>query len=376
MDMPPSGGPHYGLMRSRLLASPKLRRTFLTLAKTLHNQLILGTIIAVAVLFLCGVVFWAVERSDNPEVSNVGSGLEWVTLTLLAQSTPWDILTGVGQVLYYVVLVVGVSLAAMATGAIASKLVEYVIRKGSGMGTAKYKNHIVICGWNSQAAEILRELHADEVEEKRPIVILAELDATPTRDPLVTFIRGIPSDSHDLMRAAIDKADTAIIVADTTNPNVGPDDRDAKTLLTTLAVESINPSCYTCVEVVRSENRQHFERTRADELVVSAELTGALLASSAVTHGLSKVVSDLITHPQGNEFYALTAPSSVAGSTFGDTMVHLKEHHDCVLVAVADAEGQYNLNPPFNSPIREGDRLLVISTRELSSLGEFGPAMR
>ncbi|HVE75337.1 MAG TPA: NAD-binding protein [Actinomycetota bacterium] len=363
-------------MKARLLSSPKLRRTFLALTNRFQNWLLLGSLISVVVLFVCGLIFWGVERSSNPQVKGVGSGLEWVSLTLLAQSTPWDIVTGVGKFLYYLVLFVGVSLAAMATGAIASKLVEYVMRKGSGMGRAKYKKHIVICGWNSQAAEILRELHAEEVEEKRPIVILAELDATPTRDPLVTFVRGVPSDSEDLMRACIDKADTAIIVADTTNPNVGPDDRDAKTLLTTLAVESINPACYTCVEVVRSENRQHFERTRADELVVSAELTGALLASSAVTHGLSRLVSDLITHPQGNEFYALTAPASVAGSTFGDTMIHLKEHHDCVLVAVAEAEGQYTLNPPFNSPIREGDRLLVISTRELTSLGEFGPAMR
>ena len=65
--------------------------------------------------------------------------------------------------------------------------------------------------------------------------------------------------------------------------------------------------------MIRSENRQHFERTHADELVVTAELTGSLLAASARTHGLTTVVADLLTHPEGPELYRVPVPPSSRG---------------------------------------------------------------
>jgi voltage-gated potassium channel len=366
---------HTDLMRRVPIAPAVMKKTWLVLAKR-TGQLVLGMVIGFVLLFLSGILFWVVERDGSPEVDTMFSGLKWVSLTLLQQSSPWAVTTAAGTALYYFVLVIGVGIVAMGTGAIASKLVEYVIRKGSGMGEAKVSGHIVICGWSSKGQEILRELHAEEVEDKRPVVILAPLESTPTRDELTTFIRGHATSNEDLLRAGIDRADTAIILADQTNGSTSSDDMDARTLLTTLAVESVNPNCYTCVEVIRSENRVHFERTKADELVVSAELTGALLASSAVTHGLSRLVTDLITHPEGNELYYIPVPAALAGASFADAMVSLKRDHDCVLVAVASGDGEYRLNPPGDERVDASDRLLVIAGREITGLPVSQPSAR
>jgi voltage-gated potassium channel len=316
---------------------------------------------AVLLLAICAVLFGIIERSRNENIRGFGiiSGFEWVTRTLLEGASPWDITTGIGKFLNYVVLIGGVGLAATVTGALAAKLFDIVMKRGSGMGDARESDHIVICGWSAKGEEILRELHAEEVQDKRPVVILVDLERSPTRDELTTWIRGNPTSGEDLLRAGVDRADTAIILADQTA--AGTEDADAKTLLTTLAVESINPNCYTCVEVIKSENRQHFERTKADELVVSAELTGALLASSAITHGLSRVVTDLITHPVGNEFYEMTAPEDVVGKTFGAAVSHLKESHDCIAMAVSKNGSDYEINPPRDRTIGEADRLLVIA---------------
>ena len=110
---------------------------------------------------------------------------------------------------------------------------------------------------------------------------------------------------------------------------------DARSLLTTLAVESINPAAYSCVEVISSENRQHFERTHADELVVSAELTGSLLAASARTHGLTAVIADLLTHPEGQELYRVPVPPELVGRSARDARVDdLKDQYDSLLVGV------------------------------------------
>jgi Trk K+ transport system NAD-binding subunit len=102
-------------------------------------------------------------------------------------------------------------------------------------------------------------------------------------------------------------------------------------------------------------------RTKADELVVSAHLTGALLAHSAVTRGLSKVVGDLLTHPEGTEFYWIPVPKLLAGRTFREALSTLKIQHDCLPVAVSRDGGGYVTNPPGNQVLRLGDRLLVIA---------------
>jgi voltage-gated potassium channel len=332
---------------------------------TLSRGLVLGIIASLGLLVISTLVFFVFENARDPDnVDSLLTAFNWVTQTLLQGEPAFPVKTGVGQAIFYVVVITGVGIVALLTGAVATKLIELIRRRDMGMGESDESGHIVICGWSPKGAEILRELHAEEVEDKRPVVILANLELSPTTDPLVTFVHGNPSNAHDLHRAAIERADTAIILADDTNPNLEPDDIDAKTLLSALAVESINPEVHTCVEVIKSENRQHFERAKADELVVSAELTGALLASAAVNHGITAAVSDLLTHPGGTEFYRIDPPDELLGQTFATALERLKADQNCILVAIATGEHTYAINPPGDRKIRHGDRLLVISEKD------------
>ena len=213
---------------------------------------------------------------------------------------------------YWIVRVAGVSLVAFATATIASRFVATVIKQGAGMGTFKGSGHILICGWSAKGPEIIRELRAREVEDQREIVILADRETVAGRREGRHLHPRQPEQRDDLHRAGLERVSTVIVLADDSNVSNEPDDLDARSLLTTLAVESINPDAYSCVEVIKSENRVHFERTHADELVVSAELTGALLAASARTHGLTGVIADLLTHPEGQELYRVPVPPELA----------------------------------------------------------------
>jgi voltage-gated potassium channel len=336
-----------------------IRRVRLVAAGSLQRGLVLGILLSAALLVLCALVFYLFE-----DTVDIWEAFRWVTQTLLQGEPAFEVQTGVGRFLFYVVVITGVGIVALATGAVATKLIEIIRRKDMGMGESSASGHIVICGWSSKGAEILRELHAEEVEDKRPVVILANLEVTPSADPLTTFIRGNPSNAEDLQRAGIERADTAIILADETNPALAPDDIDAKTLLATLAVESINSHVHTCVEVIKSENRQHFQRAKADEMVVSAELTGALLASSAIHHGISAAVADLLTHPGGTEFYEIEPPMAVCGMTFASALTWLKAERNCILVALTRGKAEYAINPPSDRTIQEGDRLLVIAEKD------------
>lgn len=346
-----------------------VRRVGLVMANNLSRGFVVGSILAAALLVVCGLVFFLAE-----DVSFGGAFL-WVTRTLLQQEPPYEPDTGVGQFLYFVVVITGVGIIAIITAEIASRIIQWVMRKDTGMGRARYTDHIVICGWSSKGAEILRELHADEVLDKRPVVIVAPLPSNPTDDDLVTFVQGSPSDAAVLRRARLERAETAIILADQTG--AGPDERDAMTLLTALAVESVNPNVHTCVEVIRSENLPHFQRAKVDEVVVSAELTGNVLASSAKHHGLSRVVADLTGHASGNEFYVVDAPAAFHGTSFAEALGRLKEDADAVLVGIRSDGATYDLNPPAGRRIEDGDALLVIAHSDPSAaLGRRGAIAR
>ena len=331
--------------------------------RRLSRRLQILTLLSFVVLVVCPIAVWLFERGRNPNLTTIGASYQWLGRTLFETTTAYKLMTAGGFVTYYVVRIAGVSLIAFGTGTIASRLVTTVILKGKGMGSTKANGHVLICGWSTKGSEIVRELRAKEVEDPRRIVVLSRHADDPTRDDSVEFLHGDPADADDLHRAGLLTCSTAIILADESDPTATAGDKDARTLLTCLAVESIHPDVYSCVEVVRSENRQHFERTRVNEMVVSAELTGALLAGSARTHGLSKLVSDLVTHPDGQEFYRMRAPAGLVGLTMSAALGRVKDEFDALLVGFVTAdETGFDLNPPGTRTITAADVLLVISS--------------
>jgi voltage-gated potassium channel len=312
------------------------------------------------ILVICPIAMWAFEHRTNPNLRTVGASYQWLGRTIFETTSAYKLLTGQGFVVYYVVRIAAVSLVAFATGTIASRLVTTVILKGKGMGKTKASGHILICGWSSKGSEIVRELRAKEVQDPRPIVVLSLHADDPTNDDAIEFLRGDPADTEDLHRAGFTRCSTAIVLADDSNPSQTAADQDARTLLACLAIESIDPHVYTCAEVIRSENRQHFERTNVNEMVVSAELTGALLAGSARVHGLSRLVGDLVTHPEGQEFYQLHVPPDLVGLSVRDAVGRIKADYDALLVGMVDNEGGFTLNPANLRTLQTDDILLAI----------------
>ena len=84
--------------------------------------------------------------------------------------------------------------------------------------------------------------------------------------------------------------------------------------------------------------------------MVSAEITGALLAASARTHGITGVIADLLTHPEGQELYRVAAPPETVGQTVRHAMEVLKDVHDSLLVGLF-TDGGCQVNPPSDTVI-------------------------
>jgi len=98
--------------------------------------------------------------------------------------------------------------------------------------------------------------------------------------------------------------------------------------------------------------------------VVTGEHNAYLLAQATLNCGMTAVFTELLTHQRGNSFHRVAIPAAWVGKTFIELLVHLKEKHDALLVAVRAASGEVVVNPSAHT-FGRGDELVVIATRDL-----------
>ena len=263
-----------------------------------------------------------------------------------------------GRILVTVLIFFGIGFVSVVTASIASALVIDKIKEGQGLKTLRLRGHILICGWNNGGPIILKELRTAGVDEH--IVVVADLDDNPAPDDdRVHFVKGDCTEDEVLKRADTPHAATAIVLADASGDR-SYQAADARTILAVLTIETMNPSCYTCVELVQQKNRPYLERAHADEIIISGEFGGKVLANAAINHGLSHVVGDLLNSGEGAEFYKTPLPPPLEGRTFEDALTHFRFVARAIPVAVM-REGRAVVNPEVGYRLLAGDELVVIA---------------
>ena len=166
---------------------------------------------------------------------------------------------------------------------------------------------------------IIKELRAEAQTENTPLVLIADIEEKPIDDANLCFVRGTVNE-ETLEKANLQKARTVVVLGD---DSVETTARDAKVVLSTLTIESMNPDVYTVVELVDKANEQHCLRANADEIIVGSELSSHLIASAASDHGISKVVSELLSSRYGNELYSMPVPAEMIGLKFKIGRAHV-----------------------------------------------------
>ena len=277
-------------------------------------------------------------------------------------------------------LFISIAFLSILTAKITSIFVEICRQGGSIVNTVDFSDHIIICGWNAQGPAIVAELLASGMVARNEIVILANYERRPIKDERVEFIRGDPSQDEDLRRAKAESAHSAIVLSDLTKT---ANEADAEALMIVLAVETLNRSIQTCVQILNAANRVHLERAHADEIICLDQMGGNLVVASATNHGISHVVRELLTFNSGSEFYRLDAPVSpdLVGKEFSEAVAFLAQRrmllvgfetqaseeeaqqlfgHDVVQVS-GDSDRVVVVNPQRQYRIRESDALFVIA---------------
>jgi voltage-gated potassium channel len=323
------------------------RRFFLSLA-----QGIVGFVLAAAVLITLFEKSWTLE--------SVFDSFNWGIATVLGQGDSSYVTSPAGRLIGWFLILFGVAMLGMITGALVAMVIDFLLKEGQGLGASGYKDHIVVCGWNTTARDLIQELRGDDYRSK--VVVLAELEKNPAGDG-VYFVRGDPSNEDDLRRAGIEQAAAALVF-----PRDASDEADMQSILTILAIEHAAPGVRTVAEVNNPKHEPHFRRADVDELLVTSKIASHLLARSALYPGLSSIVTDIVSGGEGSELYRISLPEEYVGLSIDAVAARLRSDHRATLLSV-NRGGHAFVNPETDFVLQSGDDAVVVA----ESLGSLAP---
>jgi voltage-gated potassium channel len=336
-----------------------IKRRFTNSFKASASKFVKVLLFMVFLILIQCVVFWLVEKGTNPELSNPLEAAWSILLYIIDRAMLTSPITWTGRAIALLVVIEGIIIF----GLLISELTSLRLRGEAIMEKKIPKDHLLICGCTKRTKGIIEglmpALKSRNMKTKHPIVLLADVSRNPFPGKDIYFVSGDPTKEDDLKAAGVMSAHSAIILADDTKS-----DPDMRTLLIVLAIETLNRDVYTCAELFNAYNKPHFIRANVDEFICVDELGCNLTATASISHGASKLFTELLTFGAGeNECFRIPAAREMIGKTFREVSLLLGKDYDVILLAV-ERDGEVKLNPKGNYLISAGDYLFTVATEE------------
>lgn len=324
---------------------------FIKFISNLYRQRIFHVAsITLLLIFLCSFAVFYFERSETQaNIHSLWDGFWWsiVTVGTVGYGDKYPVSVA-GRLVGLLLIFSGVGLMSLLTATIASVFVERKIKEEKGLDTVRFKDHIVICGWNQHTEEVLQGLTKFGPQEKVAIVLINELgvdemDAIKARYKKyeLKFLRGDYINEDVLLRANIKKAGFALIMADLSGSH-GRDRVDERTALAALTIKSVAPQVKVIAELLDEANKPHLRRTNVDEIVVRGEHLGSLLASAVISPGLPRVFSSIMSLGAKDKLWKADIPQSCIGKTFKELSAYFRERQ-AIIIGVMREKKDMNL---------------------------------
>ncbi|MFQ5542879.1 MAG: potassium channel family protein [Nitrospiria bacterium] len=320
----------------------------------LQNKIARLTLLTIFILF-----FGAVGLSYFENIPSLVDAIWWsfVTITTVGYGDVTPTTLG-GRITGVIVMVFGIGILGMFTATVASIFVEGKLSEGKGKKGVKVKGHFLICGWNYKVAEIVEEMRADRKAKDKSIVLIADLAEKPLDDPYTFFISG-EVNVETLKKANLSEASAVLITSDDQLDSYA---RDAKVVFNTLTIRTVREDIYICAEISDAKNMKHCKMAGANEIIVIGELSSNLLVQAALDHGITQIISELVSNRFGNGLYKIKPPEHLVGKTFIEVLSILKDEKNAIPVAIASNGSDRLLsNPPREYTIQSDDVLVIIS---------------
>lgn len=230
------------------------------------------------------------------------------------------------------------------------------------------RDHTVVLGWAESVFTVVSELIQANANRRRAcVVVLAEHDKVEMEDLLREKVgppgrtrlvcrTGSPLDMDDLEIAGLHESRAVVVLSP------GGEDPDAEVIKTLLAIRNHprrRPAPYHAVAEIRDPRNLDAARMAGGEeaeLVLAGDLIARIVAQTCRQSGLSAVYTELLDFA-GDEIYFHEEPALV-GETFGEALL---AYEDSAVLGLCPRAGSAQLNPPMDTRLQPGDRLIALS---------------
>lgn len=262
----------------------------------------------------------------------------------------------------------GIFVISTLIGVINNTIVEKLEELRKGRSRVIEKDHTVILGWTQEIFTILEELVITNENKQNPcVVILARKDKIEmedeirekvgdTRNTRIVCRTGNPLEFNDLLIANLHDSRSVIILSPVED---NPDSEVIKTLLAIINNPDRRKEPYHTVAVVRDPvNLEVAKMVGRDEveLLLEDDVISRIIAQTSRQSGLSVIYKEILDYA-GDEIYFKEVPG-LKGKTFGEALFLFE---DSSLIGVEKKNKTAKLNPPSDTIIEEGDKVICIS---------------
>jgi voltage-gated potassium channel len=286
-------------------------------------------------------LFYRIEIvAKNPYLQNFGEALWWVMVSITTVGYG-DIVpvTPFGRILAVFIIFTGVALFSMFTALVSSVFVTQKLKEERGLKQISERNHIILCGWNHTAEQILNIIFQRNVNT--PLVMINQLPEDQIQNIMLNyknkplhFIRGDFAQEEILNRANISRATAVIIIPDSTATLTTKSDE--KTILTAFSVKAINSKIKVYAHIIDRENEPYLKKAQVEDYIVSDDLSGVLLGEMITDPGIPQSIRQMLHGGDKGYLYRIPVPSELIGKTFREAISHFREKNQLPLAVVKE----------------------------------------
>ncbi len=270
------------------------------------------------------------------------------------------------------------TLIGVLTSGVEGKLEE--LRKGRSKVIES--NHTVILGWSEQIFTILGELVTANANQSKPcVVIMAEKDKVEMEDEVASRLdstgktrvvcrTGSPIEVADLDLVSLNTSKSIIVLSPENS-----EEADAEVIKSVLAIVNYpkrrSEPFHITAELMKAENGAVAKMVGKDEveIVQTGAIIARIIAQTCRQSGLSVVYTELMDFG-GDEIYTPELPQ-LHGKKYGEVLNLFKKNTVLGLVK----GGAAALNPPMDTVIEPGDRLVLIAEDDDKVILDGTPAV-
>ncbi|MBU9711140.1 potassium channel family protein [Evansella tamaricis] len=317
-----------------------------------HNLLRMSAIVFLFT-FIIGCIIHFLEPYAFPTIFD---GFWWAVVSIstvgYGDYVPESV---IGRILGIILIISGIAIFSFFITNLASSTVLSRQEREKGRVSHQKEGHYIIVGWNERSHQLIKQLQV--IHSHLEIVLIDEtLHKKPDECPKVIFIKGSPTLDETFERANARKAHTIIITA---NLHIDEKSADANTVLTLLTVKGIHPSIYAIVELVTTGQVKNAERAGANEIVNSSSHLSLLMVNGILFHGMTDVISNMLTHGKKDHLEFKTVPSQLINGTFQKAIEECQTR-DSFLLGIR-RDNDTILHPEYGSILLKGDQLIFFN---------------